>query len=81
MYIFVFIKMNKCKYVPTKTDKEMLDRYKNGLSIGFTWKSSLKSKGLIPRSSGKYLLGSKYSSSSLSSCKRKTRGARTRRKN
>jgi hypothetical protein len=51
----------KCKYVPTKRDKEMLGRYKKGISIGFTGISSLKSKGMIPRSSGKYLLGSKYS--------------------
>lgn len=34
--------------------------YKRGRSIGFTRKSSLKSMGRIPRSSGTYALGVKY---------------------
>ena len=57
--------MMKCKYVPTERDKEMLSRYKKGISIGFTGISSLKSKGMIPRSSGKYVIGSKYACSGI----------------
>ncbi len=68
----------KCKYVPTKRDKEMLGRYKKGISIGFTGISSLKSKGMIPRSSGKYLLGSKYSCKEM--MKERGRGNKTRKK-
>jgi hypothetical protein len=34
--------------------------FQKGKSIGFTKRSSLKSMGLIPRSSGLYELGSKY---------------------
>jgi hypothetical protein len=39
----------------------MLKRYKNGISIGFTGIASLKSKGMLPRSSGEYIIGQKYS--------------------
>lgn len=35
--------------------------YKKGMRIGFTATASLKSQGRIPRSSGCYILGSKYS--------------------
>ena len=42
-----------------------LRKYKQGKSIGFTGRSSLRSKGLLPRVGrkyqGKYVLGSKYS--------------------
>jgi hypothetical protein len=41
--------------------KQTLKNYKNRKSIGFTATSSLKSMGIIPRSSGCYILGSKYS--------------------
>ena len=34
--------------------------FQKGKSIGFTKRSSLKSMGLIPRSSGLYELGAKY---------------------
>jgi hypothetical protein len=34
--------------------------YLQGKRIGFTMRSSLKSMGLIPRSSGLYVLGPKY---------------------
>lgn len=40
--------------------KEILEKYKKGESIGFTYTSSLKSMGLIPRSNGSYMLGDKY---------------------
>lgn len=48
-------------YRATAKNREMLRRYKRRESIGFTGRSSLKAKGLIPRSSGKYVLGPKYS--------------------
>jgi hypothetical protein len=35
-------------------------KYKRGRQIGFTARSSLKSMGRIPRSSGCYVLGDKY---------------------
>jgi len=39
-----------------KTEK----KFQKGLSIGFTYVSSLKSMGRIPRSNGCYTLGNKY---------------------
>lgn len=51
-------------YKPTKKNLETLRRWKRGLSIGFTATSSLKAKGLIPRTSkgmkGKYVVSAKY---------------------
>lgn len=40
--------------------KKVLRRFKEGEAIGFTYTSSLKSMGLIPRSDGTYTLGDKY---------------------
>ena len=37
-----------------------LKKYKQGKSIGFTMRSSLKAKGLIPRSNGTYKVSKKY---------------------
>lgn len=52
-------------YKPTAKDLEMLRKYKRGVSIGFTGRSSLRAKGLLPRVSrkyrGTYVLGPKYS--------------------
>ena len=48
-------------YKPTAKNRSTLRRYKLGKSIGFTARSSLKAKGMIPRSSGKYVLGPRYS--------------------
>jgi hypothetical protein len=45
------------KYVATAEDKIALRKYKSGKSIGFTKVASLKAKGLLPRSSGMYILG------------------------
>ena len=51
-------------YKPTKKNLETLRRWKRGESIGFTATSSLKAKGLIPRTSkgekGKYIVSAKY---------------------
>jgi len=40
--------------------RETLEKYKKGEPIGFTFTSSLKSMGLVPRSNGMYELGDKY---------------------
>lgn len=54
-------------YKATPADLELLRKYKRGISIGFTGRSSLKAKGLLPRKSKKYrgkevyVLGPKYS--------------------
>jgi hypothetical protein len=52
-------------YKPTRKNRNALARWKRGESIGFTMRSSLKAKGLIPRTSkknrGKYIVSKKYS--------------------
>ena len=40
--------------------KQKEKEYKAGKNIGFTYVSSLKSMGRIPRASGQYILGDKY---------------------
>ena len=45
---------------PTKRDKKYLRLYKQGKSIGFTMRSSLKAKGLIRRANGTYKISKKY---------------------
>ena len=47
-------------YRPTKRNLKYLKNYKKGKSIGFTMRSSLKAKGLIPRSNGTYKVSKKY---------------------
>jgi hypothetical protein len=47
-------------YKPTKRDLFYLRKYKQGKSIGFTMRSSLKAKGLIPRSNGTKRVSKKY---------------------
>jgi hypothetical protein len=52
-------------YKPSEKNRSLLRRYKRGESIGFTARSSLRAKGLLPRVSkdyaGMYVLGPKYS--------------------
>jgi hypothetical protein len=48
-------------YRPTKKNRNLVKRYKQGKSIGFTARSSLKAKGLIRRSNGTYKVSPKYS--------------------
>jgi hypothetical protein len=52
--------MLKGGYKPTKRNLFYLNKWKKGKSIGFTMKSSLKAKGLIPRSNGTYKVSNKY---------------------
>jgi hypothetical protein len=47
-------------YRATKRNLKYLRKYKRGIPIGFTMKSSLKAKGLIPRSNGKKRVSIKY---------------------
>lgn len=48
-------------YKATRRNRQLLRKYKSGKKIGFTAKASLKAKGLLPRSDGRYVLGPKYS--------------------
>lgn len=76
------IEIERVKISPFKNSnsvKNTLKKWKkNKKSIGFTAKSSLKSMGLIPRSSGKYELGNKYIKLTLSSNKKKNKKNKTR---
>ena len=47
-------------YRATAKNRKYLRRWKQGTSIGFTMRSSLKAKGLIPRASGKKIVSPKY---------------------
>jgi hypothetical protein len=47
-------------YKPTKRNLKYLQKWKRGESIGFTMRSSLKAKGLIPRANGTYRVSAKY---------------------
>jgi len=47
-------------YRATKRDKKYLKMYRQGKSIGFTMRSSLKAKGLIPRANGTRRVSNKY---------------------
>lgn len=58
-------------YTPTARDLKYLSLWKRHKSIGFTMRSSLKAKGLIPRANGTYRVSDKY----------KTKTQQTRRAN
>lgn len=47
-------------YRATKRDRKYLLLWKKGKSIGFTMRSSLKAKGLIPRANGTRRVSNKY---------------------
>jgi hypothetical protein len=47
-------------YRATKRNLKYLKLWKQGKSIGFTMRSSLKAKGLIPRANGKKRVSAKY---------------------
>ena len=49
-----------CGYRATARDRQFLRRWRAGQSIGFTMRSSLKAKGLIPRSNGTRRVSAKY---------------------
>jgi hypothetical protein len=47
-------------YRATRKNKVYLSRWRQGKSIGFTMRSSLKAKGLIPRANGRKIVSAKY---------------------
>lgn len=47
-------------YRATARNRKYLRRFRQGKSIGFTMRSSLKAKGLIPRANGTYKVSAKY---------------------
>ena len=47
-------------YKATKRNRKYVKRWKQGKSIGFTMRSSLKAKGLIPRANGTRRVSKKY---------------------
>ena len=51
----------RSSYKATRRNRQLLRKYRAGKSIGFTAKASLKAKGMLPRSNGRYVLGPKYS--------------------
>ena len=50
----------KAGYKPTAKDRAALRKFRAGKSIGFTMRSSLKAKGLIPRANGTRRVSNKY---------------------
>jgi hypothetical protein len=53
-------KVAKSPFRGTRRARAILKAHRAGKSVGFTARSSLKSMGLLPRSSGCYELGNKY---------------------
>ena len=47
-------------YKPTAKNRSALRKFRAGKSIGFTMRSSLKAKGLIPRANGTRRVSNKY---------------------
>jgi hypothetical protein len=53
-------RVTKSPFSSVQKVKEALKKYKRKQSIGFTYVSSLKAMGLIPRANKKYELSKKY---------------------
>jgi hypothetical protein len=66
-------------YRVTRRNRQLLRKYRAGKSIGFTAKASLKAKGLIPRSDGRFILGPKYSKTGVPRVLKKSSATRRRR--
>lgn len=66
-------------YKATRRNRQLLQKYRAGKSIGFTAKASLKAKGLLPRSNGRYVLGPKYSGTGAPRVLRGEKGVTRRR--
>jgi len=56
----------RSNYKPTSKNLKYLAKWKRGESIGFTMRSSLKAKGLIPRANGTRRVSNKYKTPSTS---------------
>ena len=59
-------------YRATKKDKKYLRLYKQGKSIGFTMRASLKAKGLLPRANGSKRVSQKYRAQKRNVTRRRT---------
>lgn len=59
-YAISSTRVQKSPFRTIQKVKEILAKYQNHQSIGFTFMSSLKAMGLIPRSNGQYILSQKY---------------------
>lgn len=53
-------RVRKSPFKSPQKVRETIKKFKKGESIGFTFTSSLKAMGLIPRSNGKYEISQKY---------------------
>jgi hypothetical protein len=53
-------RVRKSPFKTTTKARKALTEFKKGKSIGFTYVSSLKAMGLIPRANGKYEISAKY---------------------
>lgn len=53
-------RVRKSPFKTSAKAKRALSDYKKGKSIGFTYVSSLKAMGLLPRANGKYEVSAKY---------------------
>ena len=63
LYSICFLsETDRMSYRPTARNRYYLRRYRQGKSIGFTLRSSLKAKGLIPRANGTKRVSKKYQS-------------------
>ena len=67
-------------YKATKRNLTYLKNWKNGKSIGFTMRASLKAKGLIPRANGKKYKSEKYKTEKYKSEKYKTKKNKIKKK-
>lgn len=54
-------RIRKSPFQTLRRAKDAERRYRTGKKIGFTARSSLKAMGIVPRASGCYMLGPKYS--------------------
>jgi len=52
--------IEKSPFANMESVQKALKHHKNNVNIGFTYVSSLKSMGLLPRKDGFYRLGKKY---------------------
>jgi hypothetical protein len=53
-------RVSKSPFSSISRVREAIQKYKKGQKIGFTYVSSLKAMGLIPRAGGRYEVSKKY---------------------
>lgn len=72
-YAISAIRVRRSPFASIASVRKTLRSYRKGKKIGYTQRSSLKSMGLIPRSKGKYSLGTKYSGLSKAKSRRRVK--------